>query len=195
MHRGQVRAGDAPLQAQPLRMEGQRLDVSRQRVVALVAVHVDAQAALGGQFTEDADALGAVGHRPLEMRDAAHHLDAEVERALQVGQRAGCAQQAVLRKGHELQIEVGRHLALDVQQRLDRQQPLVAHVDVCADREQALGHRPVAVLQRPRHQGLLRELRLEFAPQRDALEQRAAGVDARQAVAQRRIEVEVRVDE
>jgi hypothetical protein len=78
-----------PVQAEPLRVEGQRLDVARQRVVAFVAVHVHAQAALGGQFAEDLHALGTVRHGPFEVRDAAHHVHAEVQRALQVGQRAG----------------------------------------------------------------------------------------------------------
>jgi hypothetical protein len=85
--------------------------------------------------------------------------------------------------------------ALDVQQRLDREQAVVAHVDMRADREQPLGHRPVAVLQRALDQRILRQLRLQLAPQRDALEQRAALVHARQAVAQRRVHVEMRIDE
>jgi hypothetical protein len=39
------------------------------------------------------------------------------------------------------------------------------------------------------------EQRLELAPQRNAFEQRAAFVDARQAVAQRGVHVEMRIDE
>ena len=41
-----MRAGDAALQAEPLRLVGQRLDVARQRIVGLVAMHVDEQPAL-----------------------------------------------------------------------------------------------------------------------------------------------------
>ena len=175
VHRGQVRAGHAALQPEPLRLEGERLDVARQRVVALVAVHVHAQAALGGELAEHAHALRAVGHGALEVRDAADHVDAQVERALQVGQRGGRAQHAVLREGDELQVEVRLHALAHVQQRLDGEQPVVADVDMRADRQQPLGHRPVAVLQRTLDQRLLRQLRLELAPQRDAFEQRAAG--------------------
>ena len=46
MHRRQMRAVRAAAEAKPLRLEGQRLDVARQRIVALVAMHVDQQAAL-----------------------------------------------------------------------------------------------------------------------------------------------------
>ena len=39
------------------------------------------------------------------MRDAADHVDAEVERPLEIGHRAGGAEIAVLREGDELQVE------------------------------------------------------------------------------------------
>ena len=45
-----MRAGDTPLQAQPLGLIGQRLDMARQRVVRLVAMHVDEQPALRGDL-------------------------------------------------------------------------------------------------------------------------------------------------
>ena len=82
-----------------------------------------------------------------------------------------------------------------MQQRFHRQQPLVTDVHMRADRQQALGHRPVAVLQRTLDQGFFGQQRLQLAPQRDAFEQRAALVHARQAVAQRGVHVEVGVDE
>jgi hypothetical protein len=132
-----------------------------------------AQAALGRQLAQHAHRLGAVGHRALEVRDAADHVHAHGQRALEVVQRPG-AQHAVLGKGHQLQVEVGRTRSLHVQQRLHGQQARVADVDVRADGQQALGHRPVAVGQRALDQRLLREQRLQLAPQRDALQQRAA---------------------
>ena len=52
VHGGEVRAGDAALQAEPLRLVGQRLDVARQRVVGLVAMDVDEQPALFGDLAE-----------------------------------------------------------------------------------------------------------------------------------------------
>ena len=102
---------------------------------------------------------------------------------------------AVLRKGDELEVEVGRDLALDLEQRVDREQPVVADVDVAADREQPLRHGEVAVAQRPLDHRLMRQQRLELAPERDALEQRAGLVQARQAERERRIHVEMDIDE
>ena len=174
---------------------GQRLDVPRHRVVGFVAVHVHAQAALRRQLAQQLHALRAVGHGALEVRNAADHFDAEVQRALQVVQRTGRAQHAVLRKRNQLQIEVRGDSLLDFQQGLHRQQARIAHVDVGANRQQSLGHRPVAISQRALDDGLESELRLELAPQRDALQQRAALIDARQPVGQRRVHVEMGVDE
>ena len=51
-----------------------------QRIVGLVAMQVDAQAALGGDLAQGAHRRRAVRHRALEMRDAADHLDAAIER-------------------------------------------------------------------------------------------------------------------
>ncbi len=52
-----------------------------------------------------------------------------------------------------------------------------------------------AVLQCALHDGVVRELGLELAPQRNALEQGAAFINTRLAVAQGRIHVEMRVHE
>ena len=75
------------------------------------------------------------------------------------------------------------------------EQPVVADVDMGADREQAHRHRPVAIGERPLLHRLVRQQRLQLAPERDAFEQRARRVDARQAVGKRRVHVEMRVDE
>ena len=103
------------------------------------------------------------------------------------------AQYAVLREGDQLQVDVGRHALLDLQQRLHRQQAGVAGVDVAADRQQALGDRPVAVGEGAFDDVLGLERGLELAPQLDALQQRAAFVDARLAVGERGVHVEVRI--
>ena len=66
---------------------------------------------------------------------------------------------------------------------------------MAADRQQALGDGPVAISQGALDQRVLGQEWLEFAPQRDAFEQRAAFVDARQAVAQGGVHVEMRIDE
>ena len=174
---------------------GQGLDVARVRIVGLVAMQVDHQATLGRELAQLDHRAPAVLHRPLEMRDAADDLDAQVERAEQVLACARRAVEPVLREGHELQRQVGCHLPLDLEQRLDAGQPVVADVDMAADGADPLRHRHVAVGQRPLDHRLDRELRLELVPELDALEQRARAVEPRQAQGQRRVHVEVAVDE
>ena len=158
-------------------------------------MHVDAQAALRRFLAQQAHALGAIGHRAFEVRNTADDFDAQVERAAQVVERTRRAQHTVLREGHQLQVQVRRNAALDLQQRMHGQQPVVANVNMAAYRQQPLRHGPVAVGQRALDQGLVREQRFQLAPQRNAFEQRAAGVDARQTVGQRGVHVEMRVDE
>ena len=146
-------------------------------------MHVHQLAAFGGDLAQQLHAGRTVRHGAFEMRDAAHHVHAQVECALDFLQATGCAQHAVLRECDELQVDVRRHAALDLQQRLHGQHAGVAGVHVRADGQQPARHGPVAVSQRAFDQRFLREQGFEFAPQRDALEQRAAVVDARQAVA------------
>src|SRR5881396_2351052 len=80
VHRGEVRADDAALQAVADRLAGQDLDVARERVVGLVTVHVHQETAVGGDATETLDGGRPVRHRPLEVRNATDDVDAEVER-------------------------------------------------------------------------------------------------------------------
>ena len=54
------------------------------RIVGLVAMHVDAQAALGRELAQQHGRFRALRHRALEVRNAADHVDAHVERAFQV---------------------------------------------------------------------------------------------------------------
>jgi hypothetical protein len=81
------------------------------------------------------------------------------------------------------------------QQRLHGQQARVAGVHVAADGEQALGNGHIAVAQRALDDVVLHQRGLQLAPQRDALQQRAAFVDARPPVGERGVHVEVRVAE
>ena len=48
-------------------------------------MQVDHQPALGGDLAQSLHRSRAVGHRALEMRDAADYVDPEVARALQIG--------------------------------------------------------------------------------------------------------------
>ena len=167
----------------------------RQRVIGLVAVHVHPQSALGSQLAQQLHAGRTFAHGAFKMRNAAHHVHAQIERALEVVQAPWGAQHAVLRKGDQLQVQVGRNAVFDLQHGAHRQQAGVAGVHVAADGQQAFGHRPVAVSQRTFDQRLLGQHRLEFAPERDPFEQRSTVVDARQSVAERRVHVKVRIAE
>ncbi len=195
MHRGEVRAGDATLQPEPHGLRRQRLHMARQRVVALVAMHVDAQSAFRRDLREGPDRGGALRHGALEMRDAAHHLHALVEGAQQVLARSRIAEESVLRESDELHIDPGRHLAFDLDQRVDGEQPFVRNVDVAADREIAARDRPAAESEGAALNLLDRDMRLELRPEGNALEQRAALVLPVFRQDQRGIEMEMRIDE
>ena len=79
-----MRARHPAMQAQPQRLAGERLDVARERVVGLVAVQVDHQAALGRDPAQLDHRAAAVLHGALEVRDAADDVDPEIQRAQQV---------------------------------------------------------------------------------------------------------------
>ena len=190
-----MRAGDAARKAEALRLESQRLDMARQRIVALVAMQVDHQPAFGRDLAERAHRTGAVLHGALEMRNAAHNIDAHVEGTQQVLLRIRRTVETVLGEGDKLQVEIGRHHFPNLKQRLNTGQPVVADIDMGANREQALADREVAIGKRPPDHRLRGEQRLQLAPQGDALQQRAALVHARQTEGQRRIHVEMAVDE
>ena len=83
------------------------------------------------------------------MRDAADDIDALVERAEQVLAACRITEKAVLREGDELDVDEGRHLALDLEQGVDGEQPIVGDVDMAADREVAARDRPAAEARAP----------------------------------------------
>src|SRR6185369_6657389 len=99
----------------------------------LVTVQIDAKAARRGKFAQGPYRRCPIAHGALEMRDTADDLDALVERTLKVRDRPRCAIVAVLRKRHELDVQIGRQPTLDLGQGIDRQQPIVANVDMAAD--------------------------------------------------------------
>ena len=101
----------------------------------------------------------------------------------------------VLREGDQLQVEIGLHPVAHMQQRLHREQAVVADIDMRAHREQSLGDREVAVAKSALDHRLLGEQGLELAPERDAFEQRAGLVEARETERERGVHVEMRIDE
>ena len=144
---------------------------------------------------EGADGAGALLHGALEVGDAADDVDAQVEGAGEVGEAGRGAEEAVLREGDELEVEVGGDLGADVEQGLDAEEAVVGGVDVAADGEEAHGDGPVAVGERAVADFLDGGDLAELAPEGDAFEEGAGGVDAGEAVGERRVHVEVGVDE
>ena len=145
------------MQAQALGLKRQRFDVSGERVVRLVAMHVHQLALLGCQLAQQFHAQGALFISALEVRNAAHHVHTHGQRALEFVHALRVAQHAILREGDQLQVQIRRHAAFDFQQGLDGQQAWVANVHVGADRQQAFGHGPVAV----RHGAINQRIQLE----------------------------------
>ena len=101
-------------------------------------MHVDRQAAIGGDPAERFDRGASVVHRPFEMRDAADDVDAHIERAVERLYAVLGAVVAVLREGDELQIDIGFHLLAHLDHRLDCHQARIRRVDMTADEQQAL---------------------------------------------------------
>ena len=173
MHRRQVRPRRPRTETQPLGFGGERLDVARQRVVALVAVHVDPEAAFRlrsrtarSPTRRRRPSCARNGEcrprpRPRDSRRAQGLLRRSASESSRPGER------------HQLQVEVGLHLAFDLDERLDRNEPVVADVDMAAHRQQPLRHREIAISQRPLGHRLMRQQRLQLAPQRNALQQSA----------------------
>ena len=184
-----------PCKPEPLRLRGERLDVPGQRIVGFIAMQVDAQAALGGDLAQGAHRRRAVRHRALEMRDAADHLDAAIERPREVLDRARRAVEAVLRERDQLEIEIRRHAPLHLEERTHGEEPVVADVDMGADGEQSLRDREVAIAQGALDHRLVRQEGLQLAPERDAFEERAGLVEARLAERERRVHMEMGIDE
>ena len=200
-----MRAIDPALQPEPHRLTGQHLDMARHRVIGLVAMHVDPQAASRGHLAQQPHRLAAVGHRALEVRNAADHVHAEIERPLeqlQGGQPAlrivaarVVAQHALLRKGDQLQIEIGRHPPTHLEHRFDCDHARIRGIDMTTDGEQAAGNRLIAIGERPLDDRLAGQVGLEFAPDRDALKQRPRLVQPRAAQRHGGVHMEMRIDE
>ena len=191
-----MRSGNATAKAETPRLKGELLDMARHRIVGLVAMHVDHQAARGGDLAQLGDRARAVGHRALEMRNAADDVDAHVQRTNCAVARGRRPVEAILREGDQLQVDMVADLVAHRQERFDTLQPvLVGGVDMAADRKQAHRDSPVAIVEGAGLDLLDALERLQLAPQRNAFEQGTRRIDARRAVGERRVHVEMGVDE
>ena len=106
MHRGEMRSRDPALKSEALCLIGQRFDMAAHRVVALVAMHVHAQAARRRNLAQLLHRRRTIRHRAFEMRDTAHNIDAHVESADRIVARGWVTVKTVLWKGHELQVDI-----------------------------------------------------------------------------------------
>src|SRR4029077_15304763 len=102
--------------------------MARHGIVGLVAVHIHHQPAPSRDLAQSKHRRRSIGHGALEMRDAADNVNAKVERALELGDRARRPPVAVLRKRNELQIEIGLHATLYLKQGLYCEQPRIAYI-------------------------------------------------------------------
>ena len=173
----------------------QRLDMATHGIVALVAMDVDGQTALGSDAAEVADALGPLLHRALEMRDAADDLQPHVERTDQVLAPGRAAVEAVLRKRNQLQVQIGRDAALQLQHCFHPAQVVGRGIDMAADRQQAHADRPIAIGQAALDHLVDAGKVAQLAPKGDPLQQCARRVDPRQTIAEGRVHVEMRIHE
>ena len=194
MHRGQVRPGRPRAQPVAHRLGRQGLDMAGQGIVGFVAMQVQHQPSVGGDAAEVADRLRAVLHGAFEMRDAADDLDPHIQRADHVVPPGRRAIQPVLRKGDQLQVQIGGDAAAHLQHGLDPAQVVGGGVHMAADRQQAHRHRPVAISDGPVDHVIDAGQIAQFPPQRDPFQQGARGVHARDAIGQGGVQMEMRID-
>ena len=187
--------GHAAAEAVLHRVVGHHLEEARARVVGLVAVDVDAAAVLLRELED------AVHLREPELRgrlvvgDAADAVDAELDRVLEALLVALVREDPVLRERRHLdRAEVGE-LVAHAEEPAHHRVVLAGDVRVRANEERALRDRPADDLARALEDVLLGERRLQLAPDVDPLDQRARLVPARLARRERRVEMEVAVDE
>src|SRR5687767_9186184 len=105
------------------------------------------------------------------MRNSTDNLDPQIQCANCIRCRSGISIKTVLRKGNELQVEVGSDFLLHFQKCFNGKQPIVTDVDVAANCEEAHGHCPIAVGKGALDNSFVREKGLQFTPQCYALEQ------------------------
>ena len=164
VHRRGVARGDPAGHAAPDRLGRHHLDEAGVVVVGLVAVDVDAQAVLVGQRDRELDRLDAVLAGQLVVRDPADHVRAELDGLAHQLPAAVEAEDPLLRERDELQVDHAAHLLAQVDQRPQRPQLRVAHVDVAADVLHAAGELPAQDLPYPRLHVLVGQVRRPARP-------------------------------
>src|SRR5260221_545311 len=84
-----MRTGDSTLQSEPVRLRGQRFDVTRLWIVRFVAMQINPETAFGRNCAEPPDRSRSIGHRPFEMWNTADYLYPKIQRSEQILFRTG----------------------------------------------------------------------------------------------------------
>jgi hypothetical protein len=97
------------------------------------------------------------------MRNADDDLDAAIKGTFQRLNDTLSTEITILRKGDQLQIDIGLYPFADVEQGIDRQQTRIADIDLAANSEQPLGDSEVTIAQGAPNDRLMRQRRLQLA--------------------------------
>ena len=194
MHAGQMTARRTTAQTMPRYLARHCFDVARHRIIGFVTMDIPHQPPLGGHSRQIAQGVSALLHRTFEMRDAADHVHAHIQGPDHVLSSGWGAVEAVLRKGHQLQVEIRGNAALHFQHRFDTAQVVGGRINMGADRQKAHANRPVAIAQSAVDHLIHCRSLTQFAPKADALQERTRGVDPRQPVGQHRVHVKMRIN-
>jgi hypothetical protein len=158
-------------------------------------MEIDLGTRLARQVEQEVDLLDTVLAGPFVVRDPADHVAPESHRlahqALAVGER----QDPVLGEGDESEVDDVGDLVAELEERPERDEVRVAHVDVAADEPGPLSDLPEDGFAGPRLDVLVGQERLPLGPREDALDQGARFVVPRLPDRQHRVHVDMRVDE
>ena len=194
VHRGQMAAGGTHAEAVAGDFRRHCFDMTAHRVIGFVAVDIEHQPTVGGDTGDVFDGFCPLLHCPLEMRDAADNIDAAIQRTNEVFPPILRAVKPVLRKSDQLQFEIGGDAAFYFEHRVNAAQMVGRCVDMGPDRQKSHGGCPVTIA----HSALDHFVDgcdfAQLAPQADALDQRAAGIHARQTIGQGCVHMEMRID-
>src|SRR5688572_4508939 len=102
-----MRTGDSAGQAKAPCFGREGLDMARERIIRLIAMEINPEATLGGDFAQSSNGPATILHRALEMRYSPNNIHSQIERADGVGLGIGAAIETVLGKSDDLQIEIG----------------------------------------------------------------------------------------
>src|SRR5207253_2908375 len=141
------------------------------------------------------DRLNAVVPGQLEVRDASDRVNAELGRAPHQLATAVEPDDALLRKSHQLKVDLTARLFAQLDQSPQRYEIRVAHIDVRPHVLHAVRQLPAQDFADPLLHVVRRQIFDALAPHRDAFEQRTRSIRPRLPDREHRVEVDVRLDQ